>query len=80
VEPKPTQNEEGLQENVRGSRASSSIRLVGGVNNAHEVLTAEEPDNIQGTVNRFETSAAITSLNDVVFAPGRELERGIETG
>jgi hypothetical protein len=42
TEPKLTQDEEGLQEDTRRTRASSSVRLAGGVSKPHDVLRAGE--------------------------------------
>jgi hypothetical protein len=57
MKPTPTQNEERLQEDARGSRASNSARVAGDGNNAHDVPSAEELANVQGTASPSETSA-----------------------
>jgi hypothetical protein len=80
IEPESTQSDEGLQEHARGYRTSNSARLVGGVSDAHDVPSAAELVNVQGTASSSETSAVRISLNDVVSIPRRELEHGMDTG
>jgi hypothetical protein len=80
MKPAPTQNEERSQEDVRGSRASNSARVAGDVNNAHELPSAEELVNVQGTTSPSKTSVMPVSLDDVVSTLRRELEHGMETG
>jgi hypothetical protein len=79
IEPEPTQNEERLQEDARGYRASDSARLAGSVNNAHDVPLTEELVNVQGTASPSKTLVMLVSPSDVVSTPRRELEYGTDT-
>jgi hypothetical protein len=73
---KQTQNKEGLQEDTRRSRASSSAKLTGGINNLHDVLRTGESFNVQSTTS----SAVPISHDNVVSAPIRGSNHGTETG
>jgi hypothetical protein len=76
TEPKLTQDEEGLQEDTRRSRTSSSVRPADGVSKPHDVLRAGESVNVQSTAN----SAVPISHDDVVSAPIRGSNHETETG
>jgi hypothetical protein len=54
--------------------------LAGDVDNAHDVPSAEELVNVQGTATPSKTSVMPVSLDDVVSTPRRALEHGMETG
>jgi hypothetical protein len=79
MEPKPTKDDQELQDDVRGFRASSSARLAGGANNMHGLPSAEELVNMQGATIPSKTSVVPVSLNDVFSTPRQELEHGTET-
>jgi hypothetical protein len=76
TEPKLTQDEEELQEDTGRTRASSSVRLAGGVSKPHDVLRAEESVSVQSTANL----AVSTSHDDVVSAPIRGSNHETEAG
>jgi hypothetical protein len=76
MEPELSLNEERLQEDAQGYRASDSIRLAGGVNNAPDVSLTEELLNVQGTASPSKASAVSVSPSDVVSIARRELEQG----
>jgi hypothetical protein len=76
TEPKLTQDEEGLQEDTRRTRASSSVRLAGGVSKPHDVLRAGESVSVQSTAS----SAVSISHDNVVSAPNRGSNHETETG
>jgi hypothetical protein len=80
VEPEPTQNEERLQEDAQGYRASDVARLASGVNNAHGVTPTEELVNVQGTASPSKTLAVPVSPSDVVSTLRRELEHRTDAG
>jgi hypothetical protein len=76
TEPKLTQDEKGSQEDTRRARASSSVRLAGGVSNPHDVLRAGESVNVQSTAS----SAVPISHDHVVSAPVRGSNHETEIG
>jgi hypothetical protein len=71
---------EQVEEEARGSKTSSSARVAGDVNNAHDVPSAEELVNVRDIASPSKTSAVPISLSNVVSTPRRELEHGMETG